>query len=211
MRNLTKLAIPQVLADNHVVWLAEYKADQTNNTKRCRYRHQQIKQVLKEETSNKCIYCESKIGHNTPGDIEHKVPSSKCIDRHFEWKNLTIACTECNRRKNNYYEENNSFIDSYSDDVDNIVKHLGPIVTWRTGDTKAEVSIRILELDNYRRKELIGRKIEKIEELNNLTERIFKAESTLKDVLKKKVNEMSDKKSEYSGMVLAILKEKRTA
>jgi len=73
------------------------------------------------------------------------------------------------------------------------------------------VSIRILELDNYRRKELIGRKIEKIEELNNLTERIFKAESTLKDVLKKKVNEMSDKKSEYSGMVLAILKEKRTA
>ena len=90
--------------------------------------------TLKEETGFKCVYCESKIGHNTPGDIEHKIPSSKDEDQHFAWNNLTIACTECNRRKNDYYVIGNEFLDPYSDDVENVLEHHGPLVYWKNSE-----------------------------------------------------------------------------
>lgn len=89
--------MPNVLAINHDEWLTAFLADKTNKTNKYRYRHSEIKITLTEETGWKCVYCESKIGHNTPGDIEHKVPSSKDEHRHFNWENLTVACTECNK------------------------------------------------------------------------------------------------------------------
>jgi len=104
MRTINKKPKPQVLVDNEDSWLTAFKSDRSNSTKKYRYRDKAIKKALIEETGYKCVYCESKIGHNTPGDIEHKIPSSKNIDLHFTWGNLTIACTECNRRKNYYYE-----------------------------------------------------------------------------------------------------------
>ncbi|MDX2510310.1 MAG: hypothetical protein QNK28_12255, partial [Desulfobacterales bacterium] len=85
MRNLTKLEEPEVLHSNCQQWLELYVADQGNSTKKYRYRHPDIKTTLKNETGYKCVYCESKIGHNTPGDIEHKIPSSKHIEFHFYW------------------------------------------------------------------------------------------------------------------------------
>jgi 5-methylcytosine-specific restriction endonuclease McrA len=116
MRNLKKVPTPKILEDNVAAWLAEYLADKANPTKRYRYRNDDIKGALRDETGFKCIYCESKIGHNTPGDVEHKIPSSKVPEEHFTWTNLTIACTECNRRKNDYYETDEGFLDPYNED-----------------------------------------------------------------------------------------------
>lgn len=62
MRNIEKLPIPGVLNDNWISWTEQYKADKTNNTKKYRYRHPDIKLTLVEETGSKCVYCESKIG-----------------------------------------------------------------------------------------------------------------------------------------------------
>src|SRR5687767_14822167 len=100
MRKVSKHAEPDVLQTNHQEWTDAYLADPGNATKKYRYRHPEIKSALKEETADKCVYCESKIGHNTPGDVEHMTPSSVQPQHHFAWSNLTIACTECNRRKN---------------------------------------------------------------------------------------------------------------
>jgi uncharacterized protein (TIGR02646 family) len=133
MRNLTKLEEPAVLAANAALWLEEFLPDQTNKTKRYRYRHADIKSTLRAETSDKCVYCESKLGHSAPGDIEHKVPSSKVPQLHFDWANLTLACQECNRRKNAFYLEHDGFLDPYVDDVEAMLEHHGPVVMWRTG------------------------------------------------------------------------------
>ena len=165
MRNLQKLPIPHVLATNHETWLAHYLADKLNQTNRYRYRHPDIKSTLRAETGEKCVYCESKIGHNTPGDIEHKVPSSRNENLHFTWENLTIACTECNRRKNDYYEEGDEFLDPYADDVESCIEHYGPVMGWTNGNNRAEITVKMLELDTSARFSLISRKIEKIEEL----------------------------------------------
>ena len=209
MRNLEKIATPNVLAENHDEWLAAYLADKTNKTKKYRYRHSEIKTALKEETGWKCVYCESKIGHNTPGDIEHKVPSSKVENLHFNWENFTVSCTECNRRKNDYYKEGEEFLDPYNDDVENAVQHYGPILGWSNGHERAEITVKTLELDTSLRFSLISRKIEKIEELNNVIERYVKETSlAIKTLMKQKIKRMIDKKSEYSGMIKSIIETK---
>jgi hypothetical protein len=82
----------------------------------------------------------------TPGDIEHKVPSSKNRRLHFVWSNLTVACTECNRRKLDYYEIGAEFLDPYSDPVEDCLIHLGPIVYLAPGHQRAEITVRTLSL-----------------------------------------------------------------
>lgn len=209
MRNLQKLHEPDILSKNKEKWLQDYLADSKNDYKKTKYRHKEIKEALKQETGDKCIYCESKIGHNTPGDIEHKIPTSKNKTLHFTWHNLTIACTECNRRKNDYYEEGEEFLDPYKDDVEFLIEHYGATVMWKSGESRAEISVKILELHNSTRTSLIFRKIEKIEDLNNVVER-YKKESNpmIRLLMKKQLEKMSDRKSEYSAMVMSILKSK---
>lgn len=209
MRNIEKLAIPEVLSLNHDEWTAAYIADKTSTTKKYRYRHTEIKITLKEETGWKCVYCESKIGHNAPGDIEHKIPSSKAEHLHFAWENLTVACAECNRRKNDYYEEGEEFLDPYNEDVEQAIQHYGPVLGWNNGHERAEITVKTLELDTVARFPLISRKIEKIEELNNVIERYVKEESiALKTLMKQKIKRMIDKKAEYSDMLMAIIETK---
>lgn len=209
MRKLHKGPKPDVLEANETAWLGEFLADRDNKTKRYRYRDSTIKEALKQETAEKCVYCESKIGHNTPGDVEHKVPTSKDPSKHFTWANLTIACTECNRRKNNFYSEHEGFLDPYVDDVENILEHHGPIVGWRTGEVRGEVTVKTLELSSAARTALVARKIEKIGELQHLLER-HKSEPSgmLKELLTRQLKTMASCSAEYSAMVSAVLRAK---
>jgi hypothetical protein len=202
MRRLAKGAAPPILTDNAVGWLAEYIADKASNTKKYRYRHPDIKEALRVETSWKCAYCESKIGHNTPGDIEHKVPSSRQENLHFEWGNLTIACTECNRRKNDYYELGQEFLDPYVDDVEDCLVHLGPLVYWKPNNPRAEVTVRTLEMDGTGRAPLIDRKRELLEKARALLETVAAAGDPLLQALRRdEVQRMCEADAEFSAMV----------
>lgn len=208
MRNLSKISEPEILKINKENWQESFRND-PSPTNRTRYRCHAIKTALKEETGFKCVYCESKIGHNTPGDVEHKIPSSKVPDLHYTWENLTIACTECNRRKNNYYQVGTEFLDPYSDDVESLVEHLGPLVLWATNNTRAEITIKTLELNDYTRTELIMRKIEIINDFKNLIERYqCPSDPNLKELLLKQIQDKISKNSEYSGMLKTMF-EKR--
>ena len=208
MRNLIKQEEPEILAINHKSWLAAYKEDKAHSTNKYRYRHTDIKAALKEETGSKCVYCESKIGHNTPGDIEHKIPSSKDEEQHFIWFNLTIACTECNRRKNDYYEIGNEFLDPYADDVESLLEHHGPLVYWKSANTRAETTIRILELNGCKRQQLVEQKINKLEEFSNLIERFLNHTGVLKMLFWKQIQEMTNPGAEYSAMLKEVIEKK---
>jgi hypothetical protein len=211
MRNLHKLNKPDILSNKEIQWLADFLADPTNNTNKLRYRHKDIKNQLKLETNDKCIYCESKIGHNTPGDIEHKIPSSKAPNLRFDWNNLSIACTECNRRKNDYYVTGADFIDPYIDNVEAILEHHGPIVLWKVGEVRAEISVKTLNLNSPLRIELIANKLTKMSQLTEILERYNNETDTmLKGLLGKQIQEMASVTSEYSAMVLSILNQKGT-
>jgi uncharacterized protein (TIGR02646 family) len=202
MRNVARLTEPSILTEKKEEWKSALLVDRSDNNQN-RYRHQEIKQTLLTETDNKCVYCESKIGHNCPGDIEHKVPKSKRTDLTFEWDNMTIACTECNRKKGEYYEPDCMFLDPYTDDVENLVQHLGPIVYNRPGNIRSEVTLRILQLNSIEgRAKLVGRKMDRLEAIKNLVERIATIKNpTLKSFLRQELAENCQIRSEFSGMV----------
>jgi len=208
MRRLSKLAEPELLRENKELWKQKV-AEVGSEYYRTKYREPVIKEVLVNETSNKCVYCESKIGHNSPGDVEHKIPVSVKEEYRFEWGNLTIACTECNRRKNDYYDEEKPFIDPYVDDVENILIHLGPLVMHKAGEETAEISLRVLELSYIeKRKDLIARKIEKLKSVINLMDKIKKVTNEhLKKMLISDLHEMGNVGSEYSAMVRTVIEQ----
>lgn len=209
MRSLKKLEAPQILELNHELWLEEFHADRNNKNSRYRYRHRDIKNSLKLETFGKCLYCESYIGHNTPGDIEHKIPTSKEPDLHFTWSNLTIACTECNRRKNDYYDVGNSFIDPYHDPVEEWLDHDGPAVFWRPPNAHMETCVSLLELNSDKRPELIIRKTAKLNEVMSLLERIAsETDPVLRHVLELRLKDMCGPRGEYSMCVSSFVKAK---
>lgn len=205
MRHLQKAEEPEVLVMHKVEWLASYLADKTNTTAKYRYRHPDIKRSLLNEARGKCVYCESKIGHNTPGDVEHKAPSSLYEDLHFDWDNLTIACTECNRRKGAYDTIAHPFLDPYLAEIEARVTHHGPVVVGVPGDVGAEICVRRLELDRGRI-DLTERKVEKIIEINHLKNRIAQCESAmLKAILEADLDRRCEVDQEFSGMVRSLM------
>ncbi|WP_321395882.1 HNH endonuclease signature motif containing protein [Emcibacter sp.] len=107
MIKLDKLPKPQVLEDNEENWTDEYlklKAgdDTVPKAARFRYRHPDIKETLRQETFEKCVYCESKISHVFPGETDHIIPVTKAEDKIVSWDNLAYVCKECNREKSDY-------------------------------------------------------------------------------------------------------------
>jgi hypothetical protein len=129
----------------------------------------------------------------------------------IDWNNLSIACTECNRRKNDYYVTGADFIDPYIDNVEAILEHHGPIVLWKVGEVRAEISVKTLNLNSPLRIELIANKLTKMSQLTEILERYNNETDTmLKGLLGKQIQEMASVTSEYSAMVLSILNQKGT-
>ena len=73
------------------------------------YAHPKVKAALEEAQHGKCCYCESKLKHVAPGDVEHYRPKAAVQqDRAsplehpgyywlaYEWDNLLFSCTVCN-------------------------------------------------------------------------------------------------------------------
>lgn len=122
MIRIVKPAAPAVLvaegaakANDHK---AEYESDpdlfrkgeRTLEIDKNIYGHKDVKQALREAQHDKCAFCESKITHVSPGDVEHYRPKKgykqKPKDRigrpgyywlAYDWENLLLACESCNR------------------------------------------------------------------------------------------------------------------
>lgn len=207
MRNQEKTLCPAILIEFGETWLSDAAQNPTSEVMKTRYRHKDIKLALFDEVFGKCIYCESKIGHNTPGDIEHIKPTSKFPKLRFEWVNLSLACTECNRRKSNYDDPDLPFLNPYTDDVEVRILHYGPIVSWVNGDSSAELTVRKLELHNGNRISLILRKIERIAEVESRMQRYqSEASDAMRELVLIELLAMAEPQSEFSAMVRQILR-----
>ncbi len=75
------------------------------------YAHREVKIALIEDQHGKCAFCESKVRHVSPGDVEHYRPKAAVcqsmedpLERPgyfwlaYAWENLLFACEMCNRR-----------------------------------------------------------------------------------------------------------------
>lgn len=199
MIKLEKGLEPGILARNAAHWTEEYERGLEDggltNTQKFRYRHSDIKQAIRRETSEKCAYCESKVSHVHPGETDHIAPVSRRPDLVVAWNNLTYVCTECNRRKLDYYSEVEPLVNPYVDQPKEHLLFFGPMVLHK--DDKGFRTTRRLGLS---RVEMLERKQERIENLNFLIQKWREcAEGETRNFFRDEILQYAAAASEFSA------------
>lgn len=200
MIELKKTEKPQSLIDNGDKWTKDLMNDfyQTNvidKTKQNKYNKTDIKQALIDETNEKCAYCESKITHVYPGDIEHIIPKSLYPRLTFSWNNLTLGCFWCNNKKRDFLSKECMLLNPYKDKTNIHLRAFGPIILHINNSKRGEITWRKLELN---RTELRDKRLEKIEELKNLIDKLNSENiPALKALIENEINDFIHR-SEFS-------------
>ncbi len=211
MIRLSKRPKPKVLEDNEANWTTEFLdyvkvGRRPPKSVRFRYRHPDIKSTIREETAEKCAYCESKISHAQPGDTEHIRPVSKCPNLIVAWDNITYVCSECNREKGAYDSETEPLINPYQHDPDKHLTFYGPMPVQRLGNLMGYRTIRKVSLD---RAPLILRRVEKLRHLMHLVERwSSQPDGPTKEVFRQEARCEANSDSEYAAMARAFLSQR---
>lgn len=210
MIKLTKAEKPSVLVQNAEQWTKEYlqciKKGKITDQVKYRYRDPEIKQALIKETHGKCAFCESKMLHVSPADIEHILPKNPDArpDLYVEWTNLTLSCEYCNRTgKRDYYDPDAPLINPYSDDPNMHFIAIGAFVRHKAYDQRAYITEKILELN---RSELLEKRKERIDQIETLVV-IWEKEqsSTLKQIAENELIKECSNDKEYYFIVKAYL------
>jgi 5-methylcytosine-specific restriction endonuclease McrA len=204
MIRLKKTKKPDILVKNEVTWIKalldrEAKNEEPTEAEKSKYRHLKIKEALIQETHGKCAYCESKIRHITPGDVEHIIPKSKVPAKIFEWENLTLACPNCNTNKSNHFGNHEGFVDPYEVEPSEHFFFSGPMILPSPISNPGLLTEKVLKLN---RPELIERRIDKVRQLNDLIRNMVATKDPeIREVLRTdlEVNETADNK-EYAGI-----------
>lgn len=186
MIQLNKRPKPQVLIDNGLQWTKNLMYYVTNGLSipdniKGKYRHIQIKSNVELETNGKCIYCESHVSHQYPGDVEHVIPKSVYPRLTFTWNNLSFVCYWCNNHKRNKVDKTCKLLNPYKDDINNHIRAFGPIVMHINDSKRGELTHREIKLNRI---ELVERRTDALQDLQNLIDK-YKRETSpaLKDIL----------------------------
>lgn len=192
MIKINKLAEPACLSDNKHQWTKDLLnaidtgkkvSDITYN----RYNSKEVKDVLKLECKNKCMYCESVVSHVAHEHIEHFRPKArnKNPELTFEWSNLGLACPKCNMNKGDKFEENLPYVNPYLEDPSDFFIAAANIIYHRPGNRRAELTNRTLDLN---RPELIAARNERLISIERLINRhAFETNPTLKQAILEEV------------------------
>ncbi len=95
---LTRLAEPSILAERKVEWTTAFVAGGKKRPDSSKYAHREIVEKLRSMSHNKCFYCESRDARLT---VDHHIEVAERRDLAFEWKNLYLACDDCQRKEPN--------------------------------------------------------------------------------------------------------------
>ena len=212
MIQLVELAKPQVLVDNALNWTKTVmtfvnSGQKIPDTDKNRYSHTDIKTQVKLETKEKCVYCESQVTHQYPGDIEHIIPKAIYPRLTFNWSNLTFACYWCNNGKRDYVEKKEAkLINPYKDVISDHLHFFGPLMMHVNQSKRGEITWKKIKLN---RQELIDRRTDKIKELQNLIDKYDRETvPALKAILLNEVKEFGQQEKEFSYMCICYLTEK---
>ena len=201
MVKLIKTQEPAVLTDKESEWIQHVMVFYFANQKIPdsvidKYRNDDVKSALIEETSEKCAYCESKITNIDYGDIEHIVPKSKYPWLAFSWDNLTLACAICNNKKGTYFEYPSLFLNPYKDNLLEHIIAIGPLIMHVTGSAKGLFTRKKINLN---RKPLRESRMDAIESFQSVLDQFHKESNpSLKDIYKDELEEMMLPEKEYS-------------
>lgn len=183
MVKLTKLDKPQILSTNETQWTKEL-IDKINSGNKVpdsiynKYNQKDIKDKLKEETHDKCMYCESIVNHVAHEHIEHFRPKAKnkYPELTYKWKNLGLACPKCNMNKSDEFDEQLPFVNPYKEDPSDFFIAVGNFIYSRPGNKKAHLTNKILELN---RPELIESRKERLKSIELMINNYVNEDNTI--------------------------------
>ena len=121
MRNVARGRKPRVLTKHALRWKREYlDALASGNAKliarrRMRYGHPDVRAALETMYQKLCCYCENHVGPIRAGQIEHRKPAAQFPELSFEWDNLHLSCSGCNRAKSNKWDAAHPILDAVAD------------------------------------------------------------------------------------------------
>lgn len=206
----TKRALPNILSTNGTNWTMQLmtyvNAGQAIPASVQRhYRHADIKGEVKLETEEKCIYCESYITHQYPGDVEHIIPKSVYPRLTFSWNNLSFVCYWCNNNKRATLDKTCKLLNPYKDEIDEHLQAFGPMVFHINDSKRGELTWKEIRLN---RKELIERRSDSLKELQNLIDKYNRETAAgLKTILRNEIIENAKTDKEFSMYKTQFLKD----
>lgn len=169
------------------------------------YKHATNKGALKAASSDKCMYCESKISHIDFAHIEHYKPKAddKFPELEFVWDNLGYSCPKCNNQKSDKFHNDFPYIDPYHDEPDNYFYAAGSWLFVKNGCERAELSIHDIGLN---RAELLEKRFEKITEIQKAITACYRTRNvSLRALALEELKREADKDKEYSFFIEALI------
>lgn len=209
MIKLTKIEEPGILKIYKAQWCKEL-IDYVKRgviipvTVKNRYNQEEVKERLKKETNDKCMYCESYISAVSPEHIEHYKPKSLYPELTFEWSNLGLACPCCNIKKRDKFDEQCSYINPYIDNPSEHFAFLGTMICHNPNDKRAIITELDIELN---RPELMEARKNQIDKIRSLID-LYTSETnpSLKATLKKNIEIEIGTDKPYSAFTNAYCK-----
>lgn len=156
------------------------------------YNTKELKELLKEETSCKCAYCESKMLHVDYGDIEHITPKGDDPTLRYSYENLTLACGICNTKKSTHLD----ILNPYIVDPEEHLFAFGPLIFRKPHSDVGAITEKRLDLN---RAPLVEKRKERIEALQTIADQIVRTNNaSLRQLLLDEFEEQCSGKMEYS-------------
>lgn len=207
MIRLTRGPKPKVLAENEERWTKEYAelraGGDVPKAAAFRYRDPEIKEAVIRDSHRKCIYCESRPLHVTPGDVEHQRPKSKFPQEIVNWENLGFVCPDCNREKGDFHDDAEPMVDPFNEDPAMFIRFAGPAVFEQPGSRRGIVSIRKLSLDRAELLERRGEHLRKVQSLLNSWAAL--PDGPARDEIASEVRALANDPGEYAAATRAFL------
>jgi hypothetical protein len=128
------------------------------------YKHATNKEVLRQASFDKCMYCESKISHIDHADVEHIKPKAhgKFPELEFAWENLGYVCTKCNGAKSDKYSATTPYINPYVENPEDHLCVMGGVLFERGGSERGQLTIIDVDLN---RPALIEKRLERVDQI----------------------------------------------
>ena len=172
------------------------------------YKHPDNKTALKEASSDKCMYCESKISHIDFAHVEHIKPKDKFPDLEFNWANLGYACPKCNNQKSNKYLDDTPFLNPYNEEPQEHLYAFGTMLRPKQGSERGEMTIREIGLN---RPGLLEKRTERLDELEKAIKACYRTKNEqLRNTALAALETEAGKDKEYSIFAKALLEAHNT-
>ena len=138
------------------------------------YRNAQNKAALRQASSDKCMYCESKITATYFGDVEHIRPKTRFPELEFVWENHGFVCAKCNNAKRDRWHDTTPYVNPYEEDPEEHLAAFGAMVLHRHRSERGEITWRDVDLN---RPELLEHRAERIKAIHALIDKLNRTQN----------------------------------